>query len=57
MICIKDISECKRLESLEMKETKGGASGWYSPRSASTYPDTRDFGFLSYWNSLYPTLK
>jgi hypothetical protein len=56
MITIKDILECKKIESVEMKEVKGGASNWFSSRHSSTYPDTRD-RVISYWNSLYPTLK
>lgn len=57
MIIVKDILECKKIESVKMKEVKGGASSWFSSRHSSTYPETRDYGFISYWNSLYPTLK
>lgn len=57
MITIRDIVESKQLDTAKMKEVKGGAGWSFSSLQPSIRPEIRDYGVISYWNSLYPTLK
>ena len=57
MIVLKDIVESTQLETAKLKEVKGGAGWSFSSYHPSIQPERRDYGVITYWNSLYPTLK